>query len=81
MELGDNEEYESSFVRLGFQSPTQPAIVYDYNVKQRKLNFKSQQLIEGSFDSNNYITRKESALAKDGSKIPISLVYKKKYYP
>ena len=79
--LGDNEEYESPFLRLRFQSPTQPAIVYDYEVPQKKLHFKSQVIVKGGFDSKNYVSQAQYALAKDGTKIPISLVYKKNLQP
>ncbi len=77
VKLDDNEEYESPFVRLKFQSLNQPEIVFDYSVSQRKLHFKSQIQVKSGFDSKNYISKAEYALAEDGSKVPISLVYKK----
>ena len=79
--LGDNKEYESPFLRLRFQSPTQPAIVYDYEVSQKKLHFKNQIIVKGGFDSKNYVSQAQYALAEDGEKIPISLVYKKNLQP
>lgn len=75
--FGDNREYESSLLRLEFQSPTQPKIVYDYETSQKKLHFKSQAPVKGGFDSKKYTSQAEYALAKDGPQIPISLVYKK----
>ena len=76
IEFGDNEEYESPFLRLEFQSLTQPTIIYDYEVEKNKLHFKSQIPVK-NFSSENYVSRAEEAVASDGSKIPISLVYKK----
>ena len=81
VQMGDNEEYNSSFLRLEFQSPNQPEIVYDYEWTKKKLHFKSQEQVKGHFDSTNYILQEEYALAGDGSKIPISLVYKKDIQP
>lgn len=79
--LGDNEEYKTSFVRLRFQSPTQPGTVYDYDTSAGKLHFKSQDLIKGGFDSENYVSKEEYALAEDGAEIPLSLVYRKDFPP
>ena len=79
--LGDNKEYKSLYLRLRFQSLTQPPIVYDYEVAKRELHFKSQMQVKGGFCSKNYVSQAEYALAEDGSKIPISLVYKKDLQP
>ena len=79
--LGDNKEYDNPLIRLEFQSLTQPAIVYDYDADQRKLHFKSQDLIKGGFDSKNYISQSEYALAEDGSTIPLSIFYRKDLKP
>ena len=73
----DNEEYENPFLRIEFQSPIRPGIIYDYEVAQKKLHFKSQKPVKGGFNSQEYTTQAEYALAEDGSQIPISLVYKK----
>ena len=75
--LGVNREYHSPFCRLEFQSLTQPKIIYDYETAKRKLHFKSQDQVKGAFDFRNYISLAKYATAKDGSKIPISLVHKK----
>ena len=81
VQLGDNEEYESSFFRLNYQSLTQPLMVYDYFVDTNKLQFKSQTQVQGGFSSENYISQEEYAVAKDNSRIPISLVYRKDRKP
>ena len=78
--FGDNEEYKNPCLRLKFQSLTLPEIVYDYEVVRKTLHFKSQAQIKGSFCSQNYISEAKYALA-DGSKIPLSLVYKRNIKP
>ena len=75
--LGNNAEYESDFLRLSFDTPVKPLITYDYNWKEKKLYFKRQMKYAGNFSSENYKTEARYALAKDGVKIPLSLVYKK----
>lgn len=79
--LGDNEEYDSPFVRLEFQSMTQPEIIYDYSVDQKKLHFKKQRIVKAGFKSKNYISKSDYAVSKDGSKIPISIVHRKDVKP
>ena len=73
----DNEEYDSPFVRLNYQSLTQPLRVYDYFVREEKLELKQQTRLQGGFSPENYVSAQEYALSKDGLKIPISLVYRK----
>ncbi len=79
--LGENKEYNSPSVRLKFQSPTQPEIVYDYFPGRKKLSFKSQRTVKGGFDSKNYISRMEYAPSPDGSQTPVSIVHKKGLRP
>ena len=77
VKLGSNAEYETDFLRLSFETPVKPPITYDYNWKEKKLYFKRQIKYSGDFSSENYKTEAQYALAKDGVKIPLSLVYKK----
>ncbi|MCZ0933140.1 MAG: prolyl oligopeptidase family serine peptidase, partial [Oligoflexia bacterium] len=75
--LGHNAEYGSDFLRLSFETPVKPLITYDYNWKEKKLHFKRQMKYAGDFSSENYKTESQYALANNGVKIPLSLVYKK----
>ena len=75
--LGSNAEYKTDFLRLSFETPVKPPITYDYNWSEKKLYFKRQKKYSGDFSSSNYKTSALYALAKDGVKIPLSLVYKK----
>ncbi len=75
--FSDNKEYKSRFIRIKFQSPTQPETVYDYELYKNKLHFKNQEKIKGGFKPQNYVSQEELALAEDGREIPISVVYKK----
>ena len=75
--LGSNAEYETDFLRISFETPVKPTITYDYNWKEKKLHYKRQMKYSGGFSSENYKTEARQVLAKDGARIPLSLVYKK----
>ena len=75
--LGANAEYETDFLRLYFETPVTPFITYDYNWREKKLYFKRQAKYSGGFSTEDYETSAQYALAKDGAKIPLSLVYRK----
>lgn len=72
-----NPEYNTSTVRYNYTSLTTPNSVYDYNMETRKKDLKKQQEVVGGYNPQDYITERLFATAKDGTKIPISLVYKK----
>jgi len=72
-----NREYNTSSLRFGYESMTTPESVYDYNMLTKERLLKKQQEVVGDFDSNNYITERVFATARDGVKVPMSLVYKK----
>ena len=77
VKLGDNREFESSYLRLIFQTPIQPPTIYDYEWKTKQLHFKSQKKYSGNFSTKDYQTEFLFSKAPDGTLIPISLVYKK----
>lgn len=72
-----HREHNTDTLRLIYTSMTAPYTTYDFNMKTRERKFMKQQQVSGDFDPNNYLTRREFATAKDGTKIPMSLVYKK----
>lgn len=74
--VGDNREYDSDTLRLNFQALTTPATVYDYGLKDGKLTLRKQQPVIG-FDGSRYESKRLFATAKDGTQVPISLVYAK----
>ncbi|MEO1261204.1 MAG: S9 family peptidase [Bacteroidota bacterium] len=74
-----NPEFETDEVRIIYQSMTTPSTTYDYDMKERKLEIKKQQEILGGFDRNNYTSERLYATARDGAKIPVSIVYRKGY--
>ena len=75
--FGANPEYNSVTLRYGYTSLTTPSSTYDYNMGTKVRTLMKQQEVLGGYNSNDYVTERLYANAKDGTKIPISLVYKK----
>jgi oligopeptidase B len=72
-----NSEFDTEVLRFGYNSMTTPGTVYDYNMRTREKILLKQQEVLGDFDQKNYKSERIFAKAEDGTKIPISLVYKK----
>jgi oligopeptidase B len=75
--LAGNPEYASVVLRFNYTSLTTPSSVYDYNMQTGDKKLMKQQEVLGGFDRSDYVTERLYATAKDGTKVPISLVYKK----
>ncbi|MDI9312288.1 MAG: S9 family peptidase [Limnohabitans sp.] len=75
---GTNVDFDTEILRYGYQSLTTPSSVIDFNMKTKEKTIKKeQQVLGGKFDKNNYEEKRLWAMAIDGVKVPISLVYKK----
>ncbi len=72
-----NYMVDTNLVRVGFTSMTTPNSYFDYNMVTKELTLLKQQEVLGGFDSNNYVSERKFATARDGVKVPISIVYKK----
>lgn len=72
-----NIEYNTNTLRYAYTSLTTPQSVYDYDMVTKKKELKKQQEVLGGYNAKDYVTERLYATAKDGTKVPISLVYKK----
>ncbi len=72
-----NPDFNTAWLRYSYTSMTTPNSTIDYNMADKTKQLKKEQVVLGEFDKNNYETKRLWATAKDGTKIPISLVYKK----
>ena len=79
--LGTNEQFDTSTLRYGYQSPVTPPSVYDYDMNTREATLRKQREILGGFDGNNYEVSRLEATAADGVKIPITLVHRRGLKP
>lgn len=78
--IGHNPEFNSEILRFGYNSLTTPASTYDYHMKTRERVLLKQQEIVGGYEPNEYRSERIWATAEDGTRIPISLVYKKSLF-
>lgn len=74
---GTNLDFDTEILRYGYQSMNTPSSVIDFNMRTRKKEVKKEQEVLGTFDKNNYVEERIWATAKDGVKVPMSIVYKK----
>lgn len=77
MLLDDNPEPGTDWLRYTYNSMTTPASTIEINIKTGEKRLLKQDPVLGGFDSKNYATERLWAPAKDGTKIPVSLVYRK----
>lgn len=72
-----NPEYDTDEFRFGYTSLITPVSTFEENLSTGKRTLLKQQEIVGGYKREDYITERLFATAKDGTKIPISIVYKK----
>ncbi|MGY0039592.1 hypothetical protein [Pedobacter sp. NJ-S-72] len=74
--VGNNPEYNSTTLRYMYTSMTTPVSIYDYGMHTKEKQLKKQQEVVGGYNKEEYTTERLYATAKDGTQVPISLVYK-----
>lgn len=77
LSIGNNTQFQQSFVRLNYQSMVSPATVFDYDLQARELEARKVQNIPRGYDKSLYTTERVMAPARDGVAVPVSLVYRK----
>lgn len=73
----ENPEYDTTLFRFSYQSLVTPSAVYDYDLKARTRTLLKQQEVLGGYDPTQYDSERLWATAQDGTRIPISIVYRK----
>ena len=77
--IGQNTQFDQSFVRLGYQSMVTPSTTFDYDLKTKVLVERKVQKVPSGYDKHGYVTERIMAPARDGVLVPVSLVYKKEF--
>ena len=72
-----NPEYDTHTFRYSYQSMVTPSSVFDYDMATRQQTLLKQQEVLGGYDPKQYVTERLWTTARDGVKIPLSIVYKK----
>ncbi len=74
---GDNPDYNTNLLRFTYTSFVTPRSVYDYNMDTRTWELKKQDEVLGGYNPDLYRSERVFATARDGTRVPISLVYRK----
>ncbi len=77
MGLSGNPEYNTDYVRYNYSSMITPNTTYEFDFKTRKSTAVKQQEIPSGHDKSKYETTRVWATARDGVKVPVSLIMKK----
>jgi oligopeptidase B len=72
-----NAEFHTNVLRYSYTSYITPNSVFDYNMYTRQQKLLKEQPVLGGYDRTKYTSERVYATASDGTKIPISLVYRK----
>jgi oligopeptidase B len=75
--ISTNREFDTDVLRFGYTSLTTPSSTFDYNMSKKEKTLMKQQEVLGGFKKEDYHSERVWAEASDGTKVPISLVYKK----
>lgn len=75
--LSNNPEWHMDTLRLSYESMVSPATVYDYDVAGRTLETLKVQEIPSGYDASLYATERLEITARDGTAVPVSLVYRR----
>jgi oligopeptidase B len=75
--LGENPEFRTAVLRLGYESMVTPGTAYDYDVKARTLTVRKVQEVPSGYDATAYDTARLMIAARDGTEVPVSLVWRR----
>ena len=75
--ISTNPEFKTDVLRYRYTSLTTPYSTIDYNMVSKEKTIKKQQEVIGDFQKDNYEAKRVWAISEDGTKVPVSLVYRK----
>ena len=75
--LGNNPEFQTDTLRLGYSSMVTPDTVFDYHLDTEELEVRKVQQIPSGYEASAYVTERILAKARDGVQVPVSLVCRK----
>ena len=73
--VGENPEFHTAHVRFLYESFLTPRSIYDYQVRTGERALRKQQPVLGGYDPSQYLSERLHAVASDGTRIPLSIVY------
>ncbi len=75
--LSGNREFSTDLLRYSYTSLVTPASVFDYDVRTGESMLLKEQEVPGGFDRTLYASERMEAVASDGVRVPVSLVYRR----
>jgi oligopeptidase B len=75
-----NPEYDTHVFRYSYTSMITPSSVFDYDMETHKATLLKQQEVLGGYDPTQYVSERQWATVRDGTKVPLSIVYKKGFH-
>jgi len=75
--FGVNPEFKQDHLRIAYESMITPETGFDYDLSSAKLATRKVQKIPSGYDKTQYVTERLMIDARDGVKVPVTLVYKK----
>ena len=76
MGMSTNPEFDTAVIRYTYSSMITPNSTYQYDFKTGKSELLKQQESPSGYDKTQYETKRLWAVARDGVKVPISIVWK-----
>lgn len=76
---GGNPEFDSDLLRFTYSSLLTPSSVYDYRMDTRTRELLKRDEVLGGFDPSRYAVERTMATARDGTPVPVSLLYRKDF--
>lgn len=81
MEIDENPEQNTNRLRYTYSSLTTPDTIYEIDVATRERRQLKQDEVLGGFDSANYRSERLWATARDGERVPVTVVYRQDFEP
>ncbi len=75
--VSTNPEFDTQVLRYRYSSMITPSSVYDYDMRTQRKTLMKQDEVLGGYDAGDYKVERIFAIARDGERVPISLVYPK----
>ncbi|MEX0900855.1 MAG: S9 family peptidase [Gammaproteobacteria bacterium] len=79
MSLSINAEADTDWVRYTYTSLTTPTTWYEVNVTSNERRLLKEEPVLGGFDKDDYVTERQWATARDGTRVPVSVLYHKDF--
>jgi len=73
----NNYQFDTNVFRYSYESMTTPESTYDYNLVNEEHSLVKEAVVMGDFSRDDYETKRLFATARDGTEVPISIVYRK----